>query len=93
MAVIVGGWQMCHQAAMVVQILFATRTLGLSEGGVGLSYVALGVGTIVTSTVGNRISKRFGPGPTLVAGFVVCGIGWLLGAVARLHRSASRCSA
>jgi MFS family permease len=82
MAVIVGGWQMCHQAAMVVQILFATRTLGLSEGGVGLSYVALGVGTIVTSTVGNRISKRFGPGPTLVAGFVVCGIGWLLGAVA-----------
>jgi MFS family permease len=82
MAVIVGGWQMCHQAALVVQILFATRTLGLSEGGVGLSYVALGVGTIVTSTVGNRISKRFGPGPTLVAGFVVCGIGWLLGAVA-----------
>ncbi len=82
MALIVGGWQMCHQAALVVQILFATRTLGLSEGGVGLSYVALGVGTIVTSTVGNRISKRLGPGPTLVLGFVVCGVGWLLGAVA-----------
>jgi len=82
MALIVGGWQMCHQAALVVQILFATRTLGLSEGGVGLSYVALGVGTIVTSTVGNRISKRFGPGPTLVLGFVICGVGWLLGAVA-----------
>lgn len=82
MALIVGGWQMCHQAALVVQILFATRTLGLSEGGVGLSYVALGVGTIVTSTVGNRVSQRFGPGPTLVLGFVVCGIGWLLGSMA-----------
>ncbi len=82
MALIVGGWQMCHQAALVVQILFATRTLGLSEGGVGLSYVALGVGTIVTSTVGNRISKRLGPGPTLVLGFVICGVGWLLGAAA-----------
>ncbi len=82
MALIVGGWQMCHQAALVVQILFATRTLGLSEGGVGLSYVALGLGTIVTSTVGNRISRRFGPGPTLVMGFVVCGMGWLLGAAA-----------
>ena len=82
MALIVGGWQMCHQAALVVQILFATRTLGLSEGGVGLSYVALGVGTIVTSTIGNRISKRFGPGPTLVFGFVICGCGWLLGAAA-----------
>jgi MFS family permease len=82
MALIVGGWQMCHQAALVVQILFATRTLGLSEGGVGLAYVALGVGTIVTSTIGNRISQRFGPGPTLVLGFVVCGIGWLIGAAA-----------
>jgi MFS family permease len=82
MALIVGGWQMCHQAALVVQILLATRTLGLSEGGVGLSYVALGIGTIVTSTIGNRVSKRFGPGPTLVLGFVICGCGWLLGAVA-----------
>jgi MFS family permease len=82
MAVVVGGWQMCHQAALVVQILFATRTLGLSEGGVGLAYVALGVGTILTSIVGNRISVRLGPGPTMVLGFAVCGIGWLLGAVA-----------
>ncbi|MEO8807945.1 MAG: MFS transporter, partial [Burkholderiaceae bacterium] len=31
LACAVGGWQMCHNAAVVVQILFATRTLGLSE--------------------------------------------------------------
>ena len=37
MATCVGAWQMCNQAAMVVQILFATRQLGLSERGVGLS--------------------------------------------------------
>jgi MFS family permease len=42
MASCVGAWQMCNQAAMVVQILFATRQLGLSERGVGLSYVMLG---------------------------------------------------
>jgi hypothetical protein len=36
---------MCHHAAVVVQILFATRTLGLAESDVGLSFVALGVGT------------------------------------------------
>ncbi len=82
MALIVGGWQMCHQAALVVQILFATRTLGLSEGGVGLSFVALGIGTILTSTIGNRVSRRLGPGPTLILGFVVCGLAWLLGASA-----------
>jgi MFS family permease len=82
MAVLVGGWQMCHQAALVVQILFATRVLGLSEGGVGLCFVALGVGTIVTSSVGNRIAQRIGPGPTMVAGFAACGVGWTLAAVA-----------
>ncbi len=82
MACIVGGWQMCHHAALVVQILFATRTLGLSEGAVGLCFVGLGVGTIAASTVGNRISRRLGPGPTLVLGVATCGAGWLLGAVA-----------
>jgi MFS family permease len=78
MAVAVGVWQMCHHAALVVQILFATRVLGLSERAVGLSYVALGVGTIAASIVGHRLARRIGPGPALVAGFAVCGTGWLM---------------
>jgi predicted MFS family arabinose efflux permease len=82
MAACVGIWQLCNQAAMVVQILFATRQLGLSERGVGLSYVALGVGTIVASAVGYRVVRRVGNGPTLVLGFAVSGVGWLVLAVA-----------
>jgi MFS family permease len=82
LAACVGVWQMCQNAALVVQILFATRELGLSSQGVGLSYVGLGAGTVVTSTIGNRVSRRFGPGPTLVAGFAVCGFGWTLLAMA-----------
>ena len=82
LAASVGVWQMCHQAAMVVQILFATRTLGLSEQAVGLSYMGMGAGTILASVVGHRISRRIGPGPCLVLGFAVCGAGWLLLAVA-----------
>jgi predicted MFS family arabinose efflux permease len=82
MACIVGGWQLCHNTAVVVQILFATRELGLTAGGVGASYVALGVGTIIASTLGNRLAKRMGPGPTLVLGLAICGAGWLLGALA-----------
>jgi MFS family permease len=77
LAVVVGGWQMAHHAAIVVQILFATRTLGLTERGVGLSYVALGLGTVLASLWGHRLSHRFGPGPTLVAGIAACGAGWL----------------
>ncbi len=45
MATCVGIWQLCSQAAVVVQILFATRQLGLSATRRRLCYVALGAGT------------------------------------------------
>lgn len=78
LALAVGGWQLCHNAALVVQILHATRNLGLSEQVIGLCYVGLGVGTITASMAGHRISQRLGPGPTMLLGFVCCGLGWLL---------------
>ncbi len=77
LAGVVGFWQMCHHCAMVVQILFATRTLGLNEHEVGLCYMGLGLGTIVASSLGNRVSRHVGPGPCLILGFAVCGTGWL----------------
>jgi len=77
LACTVGGWQMCNNAAQVVQILFATRQLHLSGQTVGLCYVALGAGTVLASVFGNRISRRLGPGPCLVTGTAVSGLGWL----------------
>lgn len=82
LGVLMGVWQMCHYAAMAVQILFATRTLGLSEQAVGLCYTGVGVGTILGSVYGRRLSQRIGPGPCLVAGYAVCGTGWGLLAIA-----------
>ena len=84
MASCVGAWQFCNQTAMVVQILFATRQLGLSERGVGLSYVALGCGTVLASATGHRVARRLGPGPTMVLGFAISGAGWLLLSIAPL---------
>ena len=78
LATAVGGWQLFNNAATVVQILFATRTLGLSAQSVGLAYVGLGVGTVLASSVGHRLSRRIGPGPCLVAGIGTCGAGWLV---------------
>ncbi|MEN9631093.1 MAG: hypothetical protein RJA10_4321 [Pseudomonadota bacterium] len=82
LAVLMAVWQMCHYAALVVQILVATRTLGLSEQTVGLCYMGMGVGTIVGSVWGRRVSQRIGPGPCLVLGYVITGVGWLLPAAA-----------
>lgn len=73
----VGGWQVFNNAAQVVQILYATRTLGLSAQAVGMSYVALGAGTVLASVMGHRISARIGPGPSLVLGLATSGLGWL----------------
>lgn len=77
MALTVGCWQMCHHAAVVVQILFATRTLGLSEADIGLSFIALGVGTVTASVFGKPLSARLGSGPALLLGLGVTGAGWL----------------
>jgi MFS family permease len=73
-----GLWQMCHYAAVVVQILFATRTLGMTEADVGLSFVGLGVGTVLASIWGKRISASLGVGPSLTLGLAVSGLGWSL---------------
>lgn len=87
LAAAVGLWQMCHHAAVVVQILFATRTLGLNESQVGLSFVGLGVGTVLASAFGNRLSRRIGPGPCLLLGIAVCGVGWCALALAPASRA------
>ena len=42
----------------------------------------MGVGTVLASLYGNRISRRLGPGPCLVLGVAICGAGWLLLSVA-----------
>ena len=82
LGVLMGVWQMCHYAAATVQILFATRTLGLNEHQVGLCYIGMGLGTIVGSTLGRRASVRLGPGRCLVVGYAICGGGWLLVSIA-----------
>ena len=86
LAMACGGWQLFHNAALVVQILFATRELQLNPQTVGLSYVSLGAGTVLASIFGHRISRRIGPGPCLVLGYAACGVGWLQLALAPVGR-------
>jgi MFS family permease len=86
LAVLVGSWQFCHHAAVVVLILFATRELGLSEQAIGLSYMGMGAGTVLASLFGHRVSHRLGPGPCLVVGIGLTGLGWCLLAIAPTNR-------
>ncbi|MBL8360911.1 MAG: MFS transporter [Rubrivivax sp.] len=81
LALVMGVWQMAHYAAVTVQILLATRTLGLSEQQIGLCYIGMGLGTVTAGFIGHRISARLGPGPCLVVGIAVVAVGWLAAAV------------
>lgn len=82
MALCVGMWQMLHHMASVVQILVASRELGMSAQSIGFCYVGMGVGTILASVYGRRVSESFGPGPTMMAGLAVSAVGWLTLAIA-----------
>jgi len=81
LALLVGGWQLCHAAVLGLQILQASRGLGLGETGIGLCYAAMGLATLLAGTYGDRCSERLGPGPTLLLGFGLCALGWLLPAL------------
>jgi MFS family permease len=85
LAAAVGCWQFFYNSALVVQIIYATRSLHLSAQGVGLSYVALGVGTVLASIFGNRLSARLGPGPSLTLGLGLSASGWLALGLAPTH--------
>lgn len=86
LAAVVGAWQLCNLMATTVQILFATRELGLDERQLGLCYVGLGVGTVSAGIVGHRLSARIGVGACLVLGFAITGTGWLQAALAPAGR-------
>lgn len=85
LALFVGVWQLLHHIASVVQILVATRELGMSAQAIGFCYVGMGVGTILASVYGKQVSDKFGPGPTIVAGIAVSAVGWLALAVAPMN--------
>ncbi|BAO28827.1 MFS transporter [Sulfuritalea hydrogenivorans] len=77
MALSVGGWQVFQTGAMVTQVLFATRELGLSAMAFGFCLAGAGVGTVVAGAWGHRLAARIGPGPSMIVGMAASGIGWL----------------
>jgi len=77
MAATVGAWQFFAQLALSVQIIFAVKDLGLDETLVSMSFVTLGIGSVLGGLVGPKISQRIGPGPALIVGVSITSFGWL----------------
>lgn len=52
-------------------VLYATRNLGVSPGGLGLVMAIGGIGSLIGILVTGRLSRRFGLGKALLVGFVL----------------------
>jgi MFS family permease len=83
LASFVAAWQLFYNASLVVNILYATRVLGMSGPHVGLCYMGIGAGTVLASSFGTRISRRIGPGYCLTFAFGLTSCGYLVLAAAR----------
>ena len=73
----IGLWQVLRQAFVAVVVLFGTRVLSFSAGRVGLVFMAAGVGSLVAAHVTEPLNRRYGMGPTMLAGLGGTGIAWL----------------
>ncbi len=74
----IGLWQVLRQAFVAIVVLFGTRVLSLSAGRVGMLFMAAGVGSLVAAHVTERLNRRFGMGPTMLAGLGGTGVAWLM---------------
>ena len=78
MAVTTHVWFLCNAMVTVVTPIYMYRVLGFSALEVGVTVAAGGVGGVVGALLSTRIGRRFGTGPTIVAGKWLTPLAYLL---------------
>src|SRR5881396_4431035 len=75
-------WQIFRHASLAIVVLYAARELGFSAGRVGALWMLAGIGSLSATAAIGRLNRRLGFGPTMLAGMLGTGVGWLLLAAA-----------
>jgi MFS family permease len=78
LALVAGGWHLLFFAYMALNVLFATRVLGMVPGVMGAAQMLGGVGVLAASMAVKPLSSRFGTGWAIVAGLFASAIGFVL---------------
>jgi MFS family permease len=63
-----GFWHFLFYGFTALQVLFATRVLGMTPGVLGMSQMLGGVGVLVSSMMLKPMTRRFGSGTTILIG-------------------------
>lgn len=74
-------WFIVFQGWVALQTLYATRELGLSPGELGVAHIVGGVGALASTLLARHANRRFGTGPTILAGVTCSALSYLLLAV------------
>jgi MFS family permease len=77
-ALVAAAWQFLFHGFLAMQVLFATRILGMSAGQIGLVAIAGGAGALLAAVLVKRANARFGPGNVLAAGLTLTTLAWLM---------------
>jgi MFS family permease len=78
LAFISGGWHLLFFSYMALNVLFATRVLGMSPGLMGAAQMLGGVGVLAASVAVKPLTRRFGTGWTILAGLLASTLGFVL---------------
>lgn len=73
-----GLWQLLYHGYVALQILFATRDLGMSAGLLGAAQMAGGLGILASSLLISLFIRKFGNGATILIGMGGTALAWLL---------------
>lgn len=71
-------WQLFFNGYQALQILFATRIIGLSPSLLGTAQMMGGVGVLVSSALLKPMTARFGAGNTIMIGMSTTAVSWIL---------------
>jgi hypothetical protein len=66
-AMCTGSSNLFSSIAFSVELVFAVRILGMTAAGIGVAFSVGSLGAVLGAFTANRISGRFGVGPTIVA--------------------------
>jgi hypothetical protein len=71
-------WQVFRHACFAIMVLFAARELAFTPGHIGALWMLAGVGSLCAAAAVSGLNVRLGFGPTLLAGMLGTGVGWLV---------------
>jgi MFS family permease len=78
LGLVAAGWHLLFFAFMALNVLFATRVLGMAPGVMGVAQMLGGAGVLAASMAVKPLSKRFGTGWAIVSGLLASAIGLVL---------------